>query len=222
MTHSITELFLNPNSFFGDAMKKEESLGVPALIVLCLGIVSALYGYLVGSLSAEMMSTALPGMDAVIVISAVLGALFGSFLFWIIWAGVTYALSFLFKGQGSFRRTAEFIGYGTLPQIIGAVITLAAAAMYVPKVAVPHITSATLQDPVLLQETMKAMMHDPAMMELTQISALVSIVFLLWSANIWIFGMQHARSLSTRDAALCVGIPVILYILYIIYNLGVM
>ena len=36
-------------------------------------------------------------------------------------------------------------------------------------------------------------MHDPAMMELTQITTLISIVFLLWSAHIWIFGIKHAR-----------------------------
>jgi len=59
------------------------------------------------------------------------------------------------------------------------------------------------------------------MVELTQISALVSIVFLLWSANIWIFGLQHARKLSMRDAAICVGLPVIAWILYMVYTLGV-
>ena len=59
------------------------------------------------------------------------------------------------------------------------------------------------------------------MMEMTQIISIVTIVFLLWSANIWIFGLQHARKLSARDAALCVGIPVIAWILYLIYMLGV-
>jgi hypothetical protein len=48
------------------------------------------------------------------------------------------------------------------------------------------------------------------------------MVFLLWSANIWIFGMQHARKLSPRDAALCVGLPVVIYILYMVYSVAVM
>ena len=65
----------------------------------------------------------------------------------------------------------------------------------------------------------KALMHDPAMMEMTQIISIISIVFLLWSANIWIFGMRNARQLSERDSALCVGIPVVVYILYIIYSM---
>ena len=63
-------------------------------------------------------------------------------------------------------------------------------------------------------------MHDPAMMELIQITTLVSIVFMLWSAHIWIFGIKHARNISMRDAAICVGLPIVIYIVYMIYNLG--
>jgi len=63
-------------------------------------------------------------------------------------------------------------------------------------------------------------MHDPAMVEFIQITSLVTIVFLLWSANIWIFGIRHTRKLSPRDAALCVGIPVVLYVIFLIYKLG--
>jgi hypothetical protein len=60
------------------------------------------------------------------------------------------------------------------------------------------------------------------MMELSQITMIISMVFLLWSANIWIFGVQHARKLSPSDAALCAGIPVVLYILYMVYSMAVM
>jgi hypothetical protein len=74
----------------------------------------------------------------------------------------------------------------------------------------------------MVQQVTKAFMHDPAMMQLSQITTLVSIVFLLLSAHIWIFGIKHARGLSPRDAAICIGVPVVLYVLYMTYNLGVM
>ena len=45
----------------------------------------------------------------------------------------------------------------------------------------------------MIKDASKALMHDPAMMEMTQIISIISIVFLLWSANIWIFGMRNAR-----------------------------
>jgi hypothetical protein len=129
---------------------------------------------------------------------------------------------FIFLSSERFKRPLEFVGYGYLPQIFGAILTAIVALQYLPRVIVPRITSTATQDPQLIQDAVKALMHDPAMMEMTQITTIISIVFLLWSANIWIFGMQHSRKLSPRDAALCVGIPVVAYILYMVYSMAVM
>jgi hypothetical protein len=222
MNPSIIDILIRPDAFFRDLVNKKEDLKVPFLIVLAGSIVAAAYGYLIGGLTAKMMGLAMPGLETFITLSSVLGALIGTFIFWIIWAGVIYALTFAFKGEGPFKRVLEVVGFGYLPQVLGSLITLAAAFIYIPRIAVPTITNAGIQDPVVLEQTIKAFMHDPAMMELTQVSSLISIVFLLWSANIWIFGIKHIRKLSPRDAALCVGIPVLAYILYMIYNLGVM
>jgi len=169
-----------------------------------------------------MMAGMMPGMDAIILISAVLGALVGTFIFWAVAAGIFYIISTFFKGSGSFNRVLEVVGYGYLPQIIGSLITLVAAIQYLPKITVPVLTKSALDDPEIIETAMAAFMHDPAMLELTQITSLIAIVFMLWSANIWIFGMKHARKLSMRDAAICVGAPVILYVVYVIYSLGAM
>jgi hypothetical protein len=59
-------------------------------------------------------------------------------------------------------------------------------------------------------------------MALIQITSIISIVFLVLSANIWIFGLKYARTLSLRDAAICVGIPFAGYIIYNLYVLTVM
>jgi hypothetical protein len=45
---------------------------------------------------------------------------------------------------------------------------------------------------------------------------------MLWSANIWVFGLKHARTLSTRDAVITVAIPVLVYIAYSVWQLGVL
>jgi hypothetical protein len=222
MKHSLFEVLIKPGGFFEDAIAEKESLKIPGLIVLALAIVSAATAYLIGRLTGKMMAGLIPGMESIIAISTIFGALFGIFIFWVIWAGVFYLVSSLFKGNGKFNRTLEFVGYGYLPQIFGAILTAIVALQYLPKVMVPQITSAATQDPQLIQEAVKTLMHDPAMMEMTQITSIISIVFLLWSANIWIFGIQHARGLSPRDAALCVGAPVVLYILYMVYSMAVM
>jgi hypothetical protein len=222
MSPSVIDILIHPDAFFRELVQEKEELKFPFLIVLAGSLMAAGYGYLIGGLTARMMSSAMPGIDTIITLSSALGAMIGTFIFWIIGAGIFFAISYLFKGQGSFMRVFEVVGYGYLPQILGSLITLVAAIEYIPRISVPTITSAALQDPALLEQTMKAFMHDPAMMELTQITSLITVVFLLWSANIWIFGIKHSRQLALRDAALCVGIPVIAYVLYVIYNLGVM
>ena len=219
MKHSLFEILVRPGAFFKDAIAEKESLKVPVLIVLALGIVSAVNAYLIGGLTGQMMAGLIPGMESIIAIFTILGALLGIFIFWGIWAGIFYLVSSLFKGNGTFKRTFEFVGYGFLPQIFGAILTVIIAIQYLPRVIVPQITSAAAQDPQVIMDATKALMHDPAMMEMTQIISIISIVFLLWSANIWIFGMRNARQLSERDSALCVGIPVVVYILYTIYSM---
>jgi hypothetical protein len=221
MKHSIIDLLIRPGAFFQNAMNDNESLKVPALIILAGGIVGALYGYLIGGLTGQLLNMIMPGMGTIIVLSTVLGALIGTFIFWAIWAGVMYAFSYVFKGEGTFKRTLEFVGYGYLPQVFGTLITFVIALDYIPRIHVPRLSAAAAQNPDLITEAVKALMRDPAMTELSQIAMIISLVFLLWSANIWIFGMQHARKLSARDAALCVGIPVVIYILYMVYSIAV-
>lgn len=221
MTRSIVDILIRPGQFFSGLDTEKESMTLPLLILLAGGIIAAAYGYLIGGVTAHMMGGAMAGLDTIVLLSSVIGAFLGVFIFWVIWAALVYGISIVFKGSGSFSGTLKVIGYGYLPQVIGTVITLIAAFEYVPKIVVPKITSAMMQDPVAVQQVTTSLMKDPAMVELTQISALVTIVFLLWSANIWIFGLQHARKLSMRDAAICVGIPVIAWIFYMIYMLGV-
>ena len=219
MKHSLIDTLIRPGSFFQDVIAEKESLKIPGLIVLLLGIVTAVNANLIGGITGKMMTGLIPGMESIISISIILGALLGIFVFWGIWTGVFYLISSLFKGKGTFKRSLEFIGYGYLPQIFGALLTVIVALQYIPRVIIPEITTAAAQDPQVIMDATKTLMHDPAMMEMTQIISIISIVFLLWSANIWIFGMRNARHLSERDSALCVGIPVVGYILYMIYTM---
>jgi hypothetical protein len=126
---------------------------------------------------------------------------------------------FIFLSLERFKRPLEFVGYGCTPQIFGAILTMIVTLQYLPRIIVPQITSGAVQDPQVIVDATKALLHGPAMMEMIQITKLISIVFLLWSANIWISGMRSARQLSDRDSALCVGIPVVAYILYIIFTM---
>jgi hypothetical protein len=65
---------------------------------------------------------------------------------------------------------------------------------------------------------MQQLMQDTAFRELRLISAVLSGIFLLWSANLWIFGLKHARSLTLKQAAITVLIPVAAYIVFLMYT----
>ena len=127
MKHSLIDTLIRPGAFFQDAIAEKESLKIPGLIVLLLGIVSAVNANLIGGLTGKMMSGLIPGMESIISISIILGALLGIFVFWGIWTGVFYLISSLFKGKGTFKRSLEFTGYGYLPQIFGAIFKIGRA-----------------------------------------------------------------------------------------------
>jgi len=222
MKPKFLDILVNPNAFFKEAMQENINLKIPALIILVAAVIGAVYGYVYGGLTAELMSTGMPGLETVILAFAVIAAFVSVFIFWVIWTAVIFLFSAVFKGKGTFKRTLEFVGYGYIPQIFGSLIAIIIALEYIPRVVIPHITQATLQDPQLMQDAIKSLTHDPAMLEFTQISAIVTIVFLLWSANIWIFAIRHSRELSVRDAVICVMVPVIAFIIYLVYNLTVM
>ena len=215
----VFNVLINPDNFYRTVINEKESLKIPCLIVLAGAIIGGIYAYMIGGLTGKLMGDLMPGLSTIIEISTLIGALIATFIIWVVMTAVFFGLSCIFKGQGSFKRCLEMTGYGYLPQVIGSVITLVAVFVYVPKVVVPEVSAAALQDPQQIQEVVKALMQQPAMVELTQITAVISIVFLLWSANSWIFGMRYARGLSMRNAAICVGVPVIIYVLYMAYSI---
>jgi len=224
MKNSLLNMLVHPDAFFENALREKESLKVPALIVLAGSVVAAAYGYIVGGPVSGLMTGAMPSIATVVLIFAVIGPLLGTFLFWAIWSGLIFGISAALGGKGTFKRTLEFVGYGYIPQIIGTLITFIVALEYIPRVVVPHIAF-NPSDPnsgQILQDAVKSLMHDPAMMEFTQIAAIISIVFLLWSANIWIFGAKHSRQLTLRNAAICVAVPVVVFVIYSVYGIAVM
>ena len=221
MPNSIIKILMNPDAFFQGITGEHENLKRPALIVLISALVGAAAAFLIVGPTVKLMSGMIAGMDTIIILAAVIATLVITVISWLVYAGIFFILSTLFKGKGTFNRTLEVVGYGFLPQIMGGIITVLVALEYIPRVIVQPIPAGTTDSQIILAAT-TSMMHDPAMMAFTQITTLVSVVFLLWSANIWIFGLHHSRLLSVRDAALCVGIPVVLYAFYAIYKLGVM
>ncbi|MEA1999059.1 MAG: YIP1 family protein [Euryarchaeota archaeon] len=213
----MIEILTNPDKFFEVKKGEEVSLKLPALIVLIIGIISGIGAYFMGGLTAEMLSGTLPpeaqAFLSFISISAAITAVIVSFIIWIVFAAIFFLISCIFKGEGKFKRTLEFVGYGYIPMIISGIIS---AILIYNIVSTAHIPAVT--DPAKMAGALEPLLKSPMM----QLSYAISILFMLWSANIWVFGLKHARNLTTKNALITVAIPMAASVLWTIYQMGVM
>ncbi len=201
----MLEVLTNPDSFFEKKMSEDISFKMPIVIILAIGILGAINGiFMMQKIMAELPSDAAQFASYGAIFAAV-GAIIGVFVMWVIYTVVFYVISLAFKGEGEFKRVLEFVGYGFIPSIASGVIGLV-----VMMVALPTIEF-SMDNPELLQQSM---MSNP----MIQASAIIGVIFTIWSANIWIFGLMHSRNLSTKNAIITVGIPIGLYLIYTLYN----
>lgn len=218
MKGMILSLLIRPDAFFGERLKEPEDLRIPAIIVGIGAVIAAIMAYLVSGLYAGLFTSAAGEgvaslMGGISAVTAFIGFLL---MWWVVFSGIFYLLSMPMKGSGSFRRVLEYTAYGLVPVIIGSALSLILLIYYLPMVEVPTVTSVT--DPAAVQELVTRILKDPAFLEYTRISAVISVLFLAWSANLWIFGMRHARALSLRNAAIVVLIPVAVFIAYTLHT----
>jgi len=204
------QALVNPGAFFKKMDLAEESMKVPVLIVLALGIIGAVSAYPISALAMQMLPAEAQGFGTLILAIGLVLSIVGAFIMWLLIAGIFYLLSMAFKGTGTFNRTLSYVGYGFLPQIVGGIISAALIYSFASTVRIPPVT-----DPAMIEDAIMTMMQDPML----QISGIVGILFMLWSANIWVFAMASARSLSIRNALITVGVPVALYVIYALFTL---
>jgi hypothetical protein len=206
----MTNVLTNPDRFFAELSAKDAKLMTPFVIVLVAAIIAAISAMMM----VDVMASSLPEEAAAFAgIGAAVGAIAGlimQFIMWLLYTGVFYVISMFFSGEGSFKRCLEFIGYGFIPSIIAAIIGLGVMMTVLPTIEL------SIENPELFSQTL---MSNPLM----QASAILGIFLTLWSANIWIFAIKHARNLSTQNALITVGVPVGLYMLYgisMMYKMG--
>ena len=195
----IQEILLRPEEYFRSYSLEEKGWKFPLLVVFCVGILAGIAAWLASSMVLPLLPPEARSMGPLIGIFGFSGGIIGTYLFWIFYAIVFYILSYLLKGSGSFKETLAVVGIGYLPQVFGTLLTTIIMAVYLPTI---RITS--------LAGIEGAMRSSPMVM----MSGFLGLVFLLWSANIWIFGMAKVRSLEKKQAILVVGLPVIIYMIY--------
>ena len=169
----------------------------PIAIVLATAVLGLITQYLLfSSMASAFSDTELASaMSLILGVGAIIGFI-GVFFFWFVYAGVFYALSIFFDGEGSFADTFKLVGWGYLPSIISGVVTAVAYAILVD--------GQNLSSPQGMAVFSQGLTSGPVF----QILAIVGILFTLWQGVIWTFAMKHGRNLSLKQASIVVAIPV--------------
>ena len=203
MTNIMTlkEVLTDPNLFFSNLMEQKPSLKTPAMIITLIAILSAISAAMVTQKIMTILPEEAAAFASIGMIAGSVGAIFGVFFMWVLYSGIFYIISAILGGQGEFKRVMEVVAYGFIPSIFSGIIGMIAMATSF------SVEGLDINDPVMMQQ---AMTSDPVM----QMTMLTGIIFTIWSANIWIFGLRHARDLTTRNAVISVLVPVMIYILY--------
>ena len=211
------ELVTNPNEFFRRRAGREPKLMTPILtIILPMSVVSGVYQYFLASKLAEAFTGDLALLFKVSAYLGVVFSLIGSFVVWLILALIMHGISAVFGGEGSFKRTLEFTGFGFLPFLIGSLITTPVALKYVLEAEVPKITVEMLkEDPDIMTTVLKAVIPD----EVVYSNVVINLATLLWAVVIWSFAVKHARNLEFGKSFVAASVPAIIYGLYQIWSL---
>ena len=200
---NIVDLLLRPSAFFSGRIEGDKpDLRMPLAIVLFYGVVSAISAVSVSTVTMGMMPAEIAGMETMMLGISVVSAFIGSLIFWIVIAAIFHGISALRGGKGDFQRTLVVTGYGLLPMVFGGIIS--GIIIYF---SLSGATIRPVSDPMQISAAITELMSGPSMM----IAAVISLLFVIWSANIWVFGMQEARNISGKDALITVGIPVVIY-----------
>ncbi len=206
---NLNNLLFDPNSFFEEKSRNDVDLKYPVLILLVVAVIAMVSSFLAmnqlrGLLPSEMSSY----ISTTAILFGVIWGLIWVFLIWVIVAGILYSISYVFESKGSFKRTLEFVGYGFVPKIFSSLINVFVTYKHTPSI------DFSLQDPQLIAESTTQMFSNNPLYYTSQI---VGILCLLLSAYIWVFALLHARNMSIKNATLAVGIPVGLYVVYLLY-----
>ncbi|MCP1661594.1 MAG: YIP1 family protein [Methanocalculus sp. MSAO_Arc1] len=220
MGSDLLTILFRPDEYFREHAQEEAALGMPLGIVFVYALLSALGGYQMSSLMTPMFEGGMEGYGAVIGIFGAVGGFIAGIMFWILAAVVFYLVSMLFKGEGSLKKVAEAAGYGMAPFIASVGIGIAYLATVADQVTIPVIRD--FMDPAAIDAAVEAFLAQPVMADVMLLQGVLSLVFMIWAANIWYYGIRYARNLTGRDAGIVVLVPVAIYLLVTIMSIGVL
>jgi len=211
---SISALLTDPDEFFRRHDSGPSFKG-PLAIVALVGISRLVTGVITSRGLSDLLSQqGVPASQAGSGPLALGFAVALPFVAWGFYAGLFYLVSSVFDGDGEFSRLLAFVGYGFVPQVVGSALN-ALVQFYRWNVRGVSVTfpSELAGTPPAQMSGEQAFAYARALQQaqtgpLVTLTTVFGFLFTLWAAFIWLFATKHARDVSSRRAAVSVGIPV--------------
>ncbi|MEF8830538.1 MAG: Yip1 family protein [Halobacteriales archaeon] len=220
MSRQYTDLLTDPRSFF-EREGEHPSVLLPATVVLLVGTLSALGAWFnfqrrsefIERVTQEAAAGNAEGIQAFVAAFGVImvGITFvAAFIGWLYYGAFTFGISALLDGEGDFKTTIAFVGWGFVPKLFEVALKAVGKWYVTGSVELPAEASQSA-----LQAYSQAVSGHPVNVAMV----VLGIAALLWSGYIWYHGLQVSRRLDGREALIAVGIPVGLVLLTRLWNL---
>ncbi|MDK2796205.1 MAG: hypothetical protein PWQ22_543 [Archaeoglobaceae archaeon] len=187
----IMDVLLDPDKFFSE--RKNMGFKIPILIVLVSAVISCVSVYVTIDLNLSKIPAEGLEVNTLRTIMLTLGivtAFIGTFIYWIIIAGLLYLFSAIFGGKGDFKTLLKFTAFSYIPQIL-----LSPISIYLAYESLYQLTVS----------------QGPAF-EAMLMPTIFGAVVLFWQYIYWIFAVKNARELNFSRSAISAGILLIIAI----------
>jgi hypothetical protein len=210
-TEKITGIINNPKETM-KSIAQEPLIEEAVMIVGIYAIIAAIAAYVQSykikvifeNVTPEMQSF-LPNESTTMMI-AIVSALAGIFIMWLIGTGIIHFISKAFGGEGKFSpNLLTAAGYSMIPQIIGIVLNLALYLNMDPETITMDMTNPRSRNGMMT----------PFLYEMS----IINLILMLWAGIIFFFGVQSIHKISPNKSAIAVGIPLAFSILMMLWNL---
>jgi hypothetical protein len=206
----VTQLLTNPDAFFA---RRADSPGLrgPVVVVLLVALVGIAGSLPVLQATLAVLPQEASGFAPVFYAISAVGALVGTFVIWLIYAGAFHAISaVLYEGEGPFSRTLALTGWGFVPAILAGIVSAIVAVAVFQGMVLPD-------DPQQIQRFVRTLQRRPEFL----VASVFGMLTLLWQGFLWAFAMKHGREITLREATVTVAIPVAVALALQVFNLGV-
>lgn len=194
----ISDLILRPDAFFRKLEEGSESLFTPLLWLFASSIVMSIG--MMAATDIHYFTFGIGGVLFLILVALVL-LTFYTVLAWIGSSGFFYLTSGLFGGgSGPFRKTLQNIGYGLAPGLIlyGLILLLGSLAVAASQIPVMPFGPPSLGNQLI-----------------SIIGRAGTLIASLWGFILMTHGLRYARNLPFVKAAVLVGVPVVVSLIWL-------